>query len=73
MVSPRWPRGCPRLLTAIVLGRAFAGSGCGSNGGQGQEPIPVLNPKPTSPMSGIDPSNEAEHLDKLKGTMAPRR
>ncbi len=64
-----------KILAFVILGLGTisAGLGCGSKGeGEIEIPIPVHNPSNTGPMSGIDESNEAQHLDKLRGSMAPR-
>lgn len=51
-------------------------AGCGGSSNNevdivaGEQSIPVLNKDPKAPMSNIDVSNEAQHPEVMKGTIA---
>ncbi len=71
MIHQRRPEKGPKALAVVLLGLVFAGPGCGSEGEvEIEAPIPVHNPSNTGAMSGIDETNEAQHQDKLKGSLA---
>ncbi len=73
MIHRSRPETGPKSLAVVLLGLVFAGPGCGSKG-EGEieieAPIPVYNPSDTGAMSGINETNEAQNLDKLKGSLA---